>query len=137
VAQKKGNLHRPLTEYEKNNLDKFFSIYNTRTVQNDFTIRFQGKWYQLAQQQPCLVRKRERVQLEERTSGELFIALRNKYLNYTVLPARPERVKEVKVPALSSAKPIWKPPAGHPWRRAFILNSEKRYQTSSLVENSS
>lgn len=131
LPQKKGNLHRPLTEYEKNNLDKVFSIYNTRTVQNDFTIRFQGKWYQLAQQQPCLVRKREKVRLEERISGELFIALRDKYLNHAILPGRPENIREVKISALATAKPVWKPPANHPWRRPFIFKPSERYQTSS------
>ncbi len=135
--QKKGNLHRPLTEYEKNNLNKIFSIHNTRTVNNDFTVRFQGKWHQLAQQQPVLVRKKEKVQIEERISGELFISLRNKYLNYTVLPTRPEKIIDIKIPALSTAKPAWKPPANHPWRKPFILNPSERHQTSSVNSNAS
>lgn len=137
LAQKKGNLHRPLTEYEKNNLDKIFSIYNVRTVNNDFTVRLQGKWYQLAQQQPVSVRKREKVQIEERISGEIFIALRNKYLNYVVLPARPEKIIDLKIPALSTAKPTWKPSADHPWRRPFILKPPERRQTSSVNSNAS
>ena len=38
VAQKKGNLHQPLTQFVKENLDKIFSVKNTRIVNNDFLL---------------------------------------------------------------------------------------------------
>lgn len=132
APQKKGNLHRPLTEYEKKNLDKIFSIQEKRYVNNDFTIRYKGEWFQLLESQPTLVRKKERVQIEERIDGQIFIALREKYLNYTVLPERPKRIIDVKLPALTRTKSHWKPPTDHPWRK-FIFSPEKRYQTSSRV----
>lgn len=135
IPKKRGNLHRRLTIIEKQQLDQIFSRQEVRYVNNDFTVKYQTKWYQLAQQQPVLVRKREKVQIEERISGEIFISLRNKYLNYTILPLRPERIKDLKIPALTTAKPTWKPPADHPWRQPFVFNPEKRYQTSSLVGN--
>jgi len=136
VAQKKGNLHQALNEIEKKNLDKIFSVQNTRVVLNDFTIRFKGKWYQLAEKQPTLVLRKNKVLVEERIDGSLFISLRDRYLNYTVLPARPKKVK-MKVTALTRSKSTWKPPADHPWRRPFILNPEKRCQTSSLANRTS
>lgn len=132
LAQKKGDLHKSLTKFEKGNLDKIFSVYETRTVNNDFTVRHKGKWYQLAQQQPCLVRKREKVQMEQRISDELLISLRDRYLNYTVLPGRPEKVIEVKIPALATARPVWKPPADHPWRRSFSI-SKKNIRQPVLI----
>jgi transposase len=133
LPQKKGDLHRPLTDYEKENLDRIFSIQESRFVNNDFTVRYKGKWFQLLENQPVLVRKKERVQIEERISGQIFISLRGKYLNYTLLPERPKKIIEVKIPALTRAKSNWKPPADHPWRRAFIFNPTKSYQTSSRV----
>lgn len=136
LPQKKGDLHRPLTEFEKNNLDKFFSIQHTRVVNNDFTIRYKGKWYQLSARQPTLVLRKDKVLIEVRMDDSLFISLRDKYLNYTVLPARPKKV-EMKVIALTRTKSTWKPPANHPWRRPCILNPEKRYQTSSLAKSGS
>jgi len=80
-----------------------------------------------------LVRKKERVQIEERVNGQIFISLREKYLNYTLLPERPKKIIDVKLPALTKAKVHWKPPADHPWRRQFIFGKAKRYQTSSQV----
>ena len=91
----------------------------------------------LAQKQPVLVRKKERVLIEERISEEIFISLRGKYLNYTVLPERPKKVIEAKVPALTTAKSSWKPPANHPWRQPFILNPEKRSNIISGLKEGS
>jgi len=131
VPQKKGNLHRELTVIDKANIDKIFSIQDQRVVNNDFTIRFKGKWFQLAETQPCLILRKEKVQIEERIDGRIFISLKNKYLNYAVLPTRPEKVK-MKVIALTRAKSSWKPPANHPWRQPFIFNPAKRYQKTSF-----
>lgn len=128
---KKGNSHRTLTQWEKDNLDKIFSIKNQRFVNNDFTVKFKGQWLQLAQQQPVLVRQKEKVDIEERIDGSWFIALRNKYLNYTLLPVRPAKVK-MKVHVISTSKPVWKPPANHPWRQPFVFN-QQRYPAPSLA----
>lgn len=128
APQKKRNLHRPLTAYEKENLDRIFSIQEKRFVNNDFTVRYKGEWFQLSKNQPVLVRKKEKVQIEERINGQIFIALRGKYLNYTVLPERPKKIIDVKLPALTRAKSNWKPPANHPWRQRFTFNQERRYQ---------
>jgi len=122
--QKRGNLHRKLTKYELENLDRIFSIQNQRFVNNDFTIRYQGRWFQLLESQLLLVRKKEKVLIEERITGEIFISLRGKYLNFIELPERPKRIKEIPLPALTKSKSPWKPPADHPWRR-FVIDPRK------------
>ena len=127
IAQKRGNLHKTLTKLERANLDKIFSVQTERVVSNDFTIRHKSKWYQLLEQQPTLVLRRDRVLIEERVAGKMFISLRNKSLNYIPLPNRPEKVK-IKVVALTRTKSFWKPPANHPWRRPFIVNKDKVQQ---------
>lgn len=121
---RKGDLHKPLTVYEKQNFDKIFSIKNYRVVNNDFTIKFNGMWYQLEKDQPILVRQKETVCIEERLSGQMLITLRNKILNYRALPERPKRIK-TSVIALSRNKPAWRPAADHPWRKNLILNTAK------------
>ena len=132
----KANLHRQLTQAEKKQLSSILSRQSERTVQNDFTIRFNNQWYQLAKEQPATVRPKEKILLEERIDGSLQIRLRGKYLNYQVLPARPER--QIKQPWAIAAtqkkeRKYWKPPKDHPWRRQFIFNQEKRYEVSSRV----
>jgi len=119
IPQKKKNLHKLLTKFEKENLDKIFSTYDTRVVGNDFTVKFDKKYYQLSKNQIALVLRKDKVQIEQRIDGQIFISLRNKELNYTLLPARPERVK-TKFAAPTKIRYSWKPPADHPWRRPFI-----------------
>ena len=124
APQKKGDLHRQLAEFEKQNLDKIFSVKNERIVNNDFTVKFKGLWHQLESKQPVLVRPKETVCIEERISGQMFITLKNKNLNYCVLPERPKKIN-IPIIALSKSKPSWKPPVDHPWRRQLVFNSAK------------
>jgi len=131
LPQKKRNLHRALTEIDKKNLDKIFSAQNTRIVNNDFTVKFKRQWFQLAEKQPCLVLRKDKVVIEERIDGSIFISLRNKYLNYTILPARPEKVK-MKVIGLNQNKSSWKPPLNHPWRKPFLNQKIKIKQPISV-----
>lgn len=125
LPAKKKNLHKPLTKIDKINLDKIFSEQNIRTVNNDFTIRFKGQWFQLAEKQATLVLRRSKVSIEERLTGQLFISLKDKYLDYTVLPERPQKVIKMSVTGLTRERQIWKPPANHPWRRPFIFSRQK------------
>lgn len=131
LPQKKGDLHKPLTKFEKDNLDKILSVQDTRVVNNDFTVRYKGKWYQLAETQSTLVLRKDRVLIEERIDGSRHISLRNKELNYAVLPARPKKVK-IKVIGLTKSKSTWKPPADHPWRKPFLIPKRKVEQPVSV-----
>ena len=122
--KKKANLHHKLTQTEKKQLPAILSRHSQRTVQNDFTIKFHKQWYQLSKEQPATVRPKERVLLEERIDGSLHVRLRGKYLNYQVLPDRPERQIKQSWVIAASQKPkrkYYKPPADHPWRRPFIF----------------
>lgn len=120
----KINLHKAITEINKTNLDKIFSEQNIRIVNNDFTVRFKGRWFQLAERQPTLVLRKDKILIEERIEGNIFLSLREKYLSYEVLPERPKKVK-MKVTGLTRERQYWKPPADHPWRRQFIFSRPK------------
>lgn len=119
VPQKKTNLHRSLDQIEKERLDKIFSKQKIATIANDFTVRYQGKYFQLLKDQPTLVRQKEKVLIEERTSSEIFICVRDKYLNYKILPQRPEKVKpDPRIYALAPKPRAYQLPSqNHPWRK--------------------
>jgi hypothetical protein len=121
---RKANLHRKLTQQEKKQLPSILSRQSERTVQNDFTVRFNNHWYQLTKEQPATVRPRERVLLEERLDSSLQIRLRGKYLNYQILTTKPQKRTKQSWVIAASQKPkrkYYKPPADHPWRRPFIF----------------
>ncbi|MBI2436222.1 MAG: hypothetical protein HYV41_00520 [Candidatus Magasanikbacteria bacterium] len=46
-----------------------------------------------------------------------------------VLPKRPEKEFKLKIPALTSSKPTYKPPADHPWRTHILLDKMKLQTT--------
>ena len=122
---RKANLHRKLTQQEKKQLPSILSRHSQRTVQNDFTIRFNNQWYQLAKEQQATIRPKDRVLIEERIDNQTFIRLRGKYLTYQILPAKPQKQKQPWVITAShkKEKKLHKPPANHPWRR-FTINAK-------------
>ena len=117
VATQEGNMHRSLTETEKEDLDAVFSVQSMRRMRNDFTIQFENQWLQLEKNQPCTVLRKDMVLIEKRLDRSLHIRLRGKYLSFKILPAKPEKTKEC-VTALVPRLP-WKPPENHPWKKTY------------------
>ena len=107
-------------------LPQIFSIQSIRKVNNDYTIMFKTQYFQLDEIQPTTVYKKDTVIVEEHLNGEIKINLKERYLNYKVLPERPKKEIEIKLPALTKQKQSsYKPPIDHPWRRQFIFNKVK------------
>lgn len=121
VAQKQGDLHRPVTKDELKNLTGIMSVQTPRKVNNDFTVSLNGVWYQLGPKQPTMVLKKDVVIFEERLDKSVHIRKGRHYLNYMVLPERPKKVINLKVAGLTkNSQHIPKPPADHPWRKLIL-----------------
>jgi len=110
------NLHRELTTMEVNRLSSIFSRQIERTVLNDFTFSFRNQWYQLTKEQPATICKKDAVVIEERLDQTIHIKFRGKYLNYALLPKRPEKQISKQVWVLPAVGHT--PAASHPWRLA-------------------
>ena len=117
TPRQEGDAHRPLTKEFRERLPSIFSIQSERLVNNDYTIRFKSRWFQLNATQDTTVYKGDTVTIEERLDGTLHIRLNNVYLAYTELPERPKRTRML-VTALTRETPRWKPPVDHPWKKA-------------------
>ncbi len=115
-AKNKYNFHRKKRKEELKYLEKIFSIQSTRKVNNDYTIMFKNKYYQLEENQPTTVYKKDTVIMEEHLNWEIKINLREKYLNYKILPERPKKIYNIPVCALTRKKTGRIPPKDHPWR---------------------
>lgn len=120
-----ANLHRLLPTKEQDALNGVLSRQIERTIQNDFTMSFHNQWYQMIKDQPVTVCKKDKVIVEERIDGTIHVRLRGKYLNYTILPARPQKtVKALPWILHKTSKQSWPqkahtPPSNHPWRQAI------------------
>lgn len=118
IPAKEENVHRPLSETEKQQLDRIFSIQSQRKVNNDFTIQFKNHWYQLTELQPTTIRPRETIIVEQWLDGTIHLNKQGHYLSYISLPKRPKKAKTN--PSILTTHPLnWKPPPNHPWKRPF------------------
>lgn len=131
VAPRSGhNLHRPLSVKEAKKLSAIFSRQSERVVHNDYTISFGKRWHQLLKDQPVTVCRHDKITVEERRDGTVWMRLRGKYLHYHLLPVRAPKVPPAKQPwvlAATSTGATHRPLANHPWRlrmRADILQHQ-------------
>jgi len=122
-----NNLHKTLNKELKEKLPQIFSIQSPRKVNNDYTVMFKNRFFQLAEIQPTTVYKKDAVIIEEHLNGEIKINRKDHYLNYQELPERPVKQK-ILLPALARTKSSWKPPADHPWRRQFFFSKIREKQ---------
>lgn len=118
VPAREEDVHRPLSELEKEHLDRIFSIQSQRKVNNDFTIQFKNHWYQLAELQPTTIRSRETIIIEQWLDGTIRLNKQGYYLNYILLPNRPEKAKTNPL-IITTHKLNWIPPENHPWRKGY------------------
>lgn len=122
----KANMHQTLTKTERKNLSSIFSRQEKRTIQNDFTFSFQNRWYQLTENQPATICKKDEATVEEHLDHTIHIRLRNKELNYVILPERPKKVAVPFVIA-KAASQTTKPRVDHPWRKRFHADALKAH----------
>jgi len=111
--------HRPLTDGQRKKLPSIFSKQFRRIVKNDFTIQWNGRWFQLLNHQPTTVYKRDEVIVEERLDDSIHIRhTRNDdaYLLYQELSNRPKHVRRPPT-VLERRSPTHKPAPNHPWRQ--------------------
>lgn len=134
IPRKRNNLHRKINKELDKKLPQIFSIQEQRIVHNDYTVMFKNQYFQLDEEQPTTVYKKDQVIIEEHLNNEVKINLKGHYLNYQVLPERPKKQINVKLPALTRRKQSgWKPPLDHPWRRKFIFNNKLKVEKPAPI----
>jgi len=130
----KTDLRQKLNQKENRQLPGIFSRQIERTILNDFTFSFRNQWYQLMKEQPATICKKDIVIVEERLDKTIHIRLRSKYLNYKLLPKRPERqITRIKMPWILAASTAHTPPPNHPWRQAFHAAAVKQLNKQGMT----
>lgn len=121
--------HRPLPK--KANLEALFAETWTRTVREDFTIRFLNRRLQIPKAQARGIRPGHMLTVEQRLDGELHFRFERRYVRLEPVeecprtrPLNQRPIKPHTVPAPQSTKPRPMPPKpgpDHPWRRGRAL----------------
>jgi hypothetical protein len=109
VARERGDLHRKIAK--GTNLERVFCVKEDRVLRNDFTISYDGKWYQILDRTHA-----QKVILEKRLDGTMRIYDKDNKLRYKEIRYRPMRAWQKKETGSATAPSKWVPAADHPWR---------------------
>ena len=115
-AARPADLHRRVPRGL--DLGRVLSIQETRMVQNDWTLRFENRWFQLAGMHQKLGLAGRSLTVCQRLDGGLELLYGGRALSYRELPVPPGRKQEDGVPEIRSNQGQ-RPSADHPWRRGL------------------
>jgi hypothetical protein len=122
VPRSNANLHKRITQAEKDKFPSIFSRHYERTIRNDYTLSYKNSWYQLEETPTIAIRPKEVVTVEESFDKTVRFKLRGKYLNYKQLPEK-ARKASAKFAPWALVKPLPTiPAADHPWRKFQYAN---------------
>jgi transposase len=116
VAAKPSDAHRPLSR--EHDLTATLSQVEARVVTPDYTIRYQGKIYQIARAEIRAGLRGGQVRVEQRLDGSLAVKFRDHYLRVTECQPRPKTPRP-RPPAATTKKVQSKPE--RTWMKDFNL----------------
>ena len=111
-----------------------FRLQSERTISNDWVVRYQNRWFQLAPQSRHSASAQNKVLVCEGRHGNIAIEYRGRALRWQEIsaPAKPG-VTEAKAAVERTSKPKppqvqrkWVPPSNHPWREAARRAEQQR-----------
>lgn len=114
-ARSKIDLHRRVPRGV--NLAHVLSFQEQRVVQNDWTVSWCNRIFQLHAPHQTLVLARKAILVSELLDGTIRLTHRGRELSCHELPERPAAAK-TKPPGKTGTKTPYKPPATHPWRQS-------------------
>jgi hypothetical protein len=109
--------HRPLLKSHR--LDEILSLRTERSVFNDFTLRFQNRFFQVLPDQPVRIRPKSKVLVEIRLDGSTHLRFKDQYLRFKPIAKRPYKpFYATRKATMATAKrpKSCKPGRRHPWR---------------------
>lgn len=123
-AESSVNMHRSIDDFD---LDNILCLKDERVLANDWTITYKTRYLQLHKDQKAVLFPKNKITVHEHLDGTLKLFIRNIGLDFTILPARPQkRVIERQPKELPQPK---KPAADHPWRRGPSCNTQRSEQS--------
>jgi hypothetical protein len=102
-------------------LDHALQLEETRVLSNDWVIRYDTRYFQIARQSR-LAPARSTVLVREAVTGALEIRYRGRLMRWTEIAAPPSRtaMAAAAAPVASGSRPVMRPNADHPWRRGYV-----------------
>jgi hypothetical protein len=110
-----ADAHRPLAKGE--NLAAILCREKSRTVSNDFTVRYESRWYQITRDNRSLPKPRFRVTVRTLLDGTMELLLDGRRLAFEAIPIPKQGVAATASPSKPRPRPAPPIPGpNHPWR---------------------
>ena len=124
------NAHRPLLKTHR--LDEILCVKLSRTLANDYTLRFVNRFFQVTKDQDIRIRPRDIVTIEEWLDGSMHLKFKGVYLQYKRINKLPyrgyyatHRGELNRLAVLTVGTSV--PGKNHPWRR-FVCTKKPQMQ---------
>ncbi len=114
AAASKVDLHRRVPRGV--HLERVLAFHESRVVQNDWTVQWRGRWFQIGEHERSAGLARKRVLVVEQLDGRIELVHRGRSLSWQELPERPRREKQPAGGPYSFNGLGHTPPQNHPWR---------------------
>ena len=105
-------------------LDDVFCFEQHRTVQNDWTIRHENRYYQILKDNAPLPKPKDKIVVRTHLDGRVRLRYRNKDLDFrpiTLTQRQQQQMPRPKRPAEAKTRTQEKNTHHHPWRQNCIL----------------
>lgn len=126
------NAHRPLLKTHR--LDEILCVKLNRTLANDYTLRFDNKFFQVTKDQDIRIRPKDIVTIEEWLDGSMHLKFKGVYLQYKRINKPPYRgyyaTNRSYLNRVGNGTGTSVPGKDHPWRR--FIPAKKPLQQSAL-----
>lgn len=103
-------------------LDEVLSWEHLRVVGKDWTVAWEGRWFQIAAEPERMSLVDRKVTVRQLRCGEVQLLYAGKKLHWSPLPARPQRMK--KEQRLVGRTKLFKPKKDHPWRKGVTARKK-------------
>ena len=109
-------------------LDRTFQLEETRVLSNDWVIRYDTRYFQVARQSHQAP-ARSTVLVREAVTGAIEIRYRGRLMRWSEIPAPPPKLTAapaaVRPAAASGGRHLCRPSADHPWRRGYVERQQR------------
>jgi len=114
IPKNETDLHRSIPDDII--LDEVLCIEDRRQVQNDWTVGWKNRIFQITKRSEALGLVKQRLTVREKLNGTIQLVYKGHKLEFKELLERPSKMITNSRPQMRVRKP-WKPAPDHPWRK--------------------
>ncbi len=106
-------------------LEDVFVFEDERTVQNDWTVVSDSRFFQITGPRALLPLRRQRIVVRRRLDGSRVLLHHGRALEFHEIPQRPHHSPKPIIPAsLKASRPSWVPAENHPWKKSLTVAAQ-------------